>query len=156
MSSFFIYLFLILKKNKLSLFSERSFVCCMRTSKAFRQHHAGGCGTMLVRGRFHYFPQPCRRSSSHLLPDRPLFVALCTPTVDQVPSCHSHLCQSFSSLHTLDMTFVQLSDRCVITKIAITRRRLSLRRLSSSQCFVRFWLRGGGHGGPVMVQSHSP
>lgn len=91
----------------------------MRTSKAFRQQQLGSCGSMMVRGRFQYFPQPCRHSSMQPLPDQPLFVALCTPTVDQVPSCHSHLCQSFSSVHMLDMTFIQLSDRCVIGQITV-------------------------------------
>lgn len=92
-------------------------MCCMRTSKAFRQQQLGSCGSMMVRGRFQFFPRPCWSSSSDPLPDQPLFVALCAPTVDRVPSCDSHLCQSFGSLHGPDMTFVQLSDRCVIRQI---------------------------------------
>lgn len=99
-------------------------MCCMRTSKAFRQQQLGSCGSMMVRGKFQYFPQPCRRSSAHLRTEQPLFVALCTPTVDTVPSCHSHLRPSFGSLHSLDMTFIQLSDRSVIKKMAVTKRRL--------------------------------
>lgn len=99
----------------------------MRTSKTVRQQQLGSCSSMMVRGRFQYFPRPCRRSSSSSdpLPDQPLFVALCAPTVDRVPSCDSHLCQSFGSLHRLDMTFIQLSDRCVIRQITVIKGRLS-------------------------------
>uniref|UniRef100_A0A668AQM6 Neuronal PAS domain protein 4 like n=1 Tax=Myripristis murdjan TaxID=586833 RepID=A0A668AQM6_9TELE len=77
--------------------AERSFVCCMHTSKVFRLQN-GSCCSMLVRGSFQPFP-------------RLLFVALCTPTVDRLQSTDStHFCQSFSSVHRLDMTFTQLSD----------------------------------------------
>ncbi|KAG7511534.1 neuronal PAS domain-containing protein 4-like [Solea senegalensis] len=90
--------------------SERSFICCMQTSKAFKLQH-GSCCSMLVRGRFLFFPEPCPSSSSAAsLTPQPLFVALCTPTVNRLRSCDSHFCHSFTSIHRLDMTFTQLSD----------------------------------------------
>uniref|UniRef100_A0A3B4AP83 Uncharacterized protein n=1 Tax=Periophthalmus magnuspinnatus TaxID=409849 RepID=A0A3B4AP83_9GOBI len=72
----------------LSVSSERSFVCSMQTSKAFKLQN-GGCGSMLVR---------------------PLFVALCTPTVDRLRTDNSQYSHSFTSLHRLDMSFIQVSD----------------------------------------------
>lgn len=54
---------------------------------------------MLVEGSFRSFPQP-------------LFVALCTPTADRLQSHTSHSCGGFSSVHRLDMSFTQVSDRC--------------------------------------------
>ncbi|XP_071392050.1 neuronal PAS domain-containing protein 4-like [Centroberyx affinis] len=90
--------------------TERSFVCCMQTSKAFRLQH-GSCCSMLVRGSFQCFPQPRPASASVCPAEELLFVALCTPTVNRLRSADSaHLCQSFSSVHSLDMTFTQLSD----------------------------------------------
>ncbi|XP_074502737.1 neuronal PAS domain-containing protein 4-like isoform X1 [Sebastes fasciatus] len=83
--------------------SERSFICCMQTTKAFKLHHSSCC-SMLVRGSF-------QSSSSSVHPtNEPLFVALCTPTVNSLPSSDSNCCLSFSSVHRLDMTFTQLSD----------------------------------------------
>uniref|UniRef100_A0A3Q2FFT3 Neuronal PAS domain-containing protein 4-like n=1 Tax=Cyprinodon variegatus TaxID=28743 RepID=A0A3Q2FFT3_CYPVA len=69
-----------------NLFSERSFVCCMQTTKAFKLQH-GSCCSML-----------------------PLFVALCTPTVNRLTGADSHFCPSFSSTHRLDMSFTQVSE----------------------------------------------
>ncbi|XP_040906270.1 neuronal PAS domain-containing protein 4-like [Toxotes jaculatrix] len=89
--------------------SERSFICCMQTSKAFKLQH-GSCCSMLVRGSFQSFPQPCPSSSAAPPATEPLFVALCTPTVNRLRSSDSHLCHSFNSVHRLDMTFTQLSE----------------------------------------------
>ncbi|XP_076598371.1 neuronal PAS domain-containing protein 4-like [Chaetodon auriga] len=90
--------------------SERSFICCMQTSKAFKLQH-GSCCSMMVRGSFQSFPQPRLFPSSSVCPtDQPLFVALCTPTVNRLCSSDSRLRCSFSSVHRLDMTFTQLSD----------------------------------------------
>lgn len=80
----------------------------MQTSKAFKLQH-GSCCSMLVTGSFQSFPQPCPAST------QPLFVALCTPTVNRLRGSDSHLCHSFSSVHALDMTFTQLSDRYIYT-----------------------------------------
>lgn len=82
----------------------------MQTTKAFKVQH-GSCCSMMVQGSFRYFPQPCTFSTSDQPHDQPLFVALCTPTVNRVPSNDAHLCQSFNSVHGLDMSFIQLSDR---------------------------------------------
>lgn len=83
-------------------------MCCLQTSKAFKQQR-GGCCSMLVEGSFRAFPQP---PSLPRVADQPLFVALCTPTVDRLQSDGAHLCRGFSSVHTLDMSFTQVSDRC--------------------------------------------
>ncbi|XP_042625523.1 neuronal PAS domain-containing protein 4-like [Cyprinus carpio] len=72
--------------------AERSFVCRMHTSKAFRLQY-GSCCSMLVRGRFQAGP-----------PDTALFVALCTPTVDRMKD--SELLRAsacFQTLHRPDM-----------------------------------------------------
>lgn len=61
---------------------------------------------MLVRGSFRSFPRP---PSVSRVADQPLFVALCTPTVDRLQSRHQ---PHFSSVHRLDMSFTQVSDRC--------------------------------------------
>ncbi|XP_061913577.1 neuronal PAS domain-containing protein 4-like [Entelurus aequoreus] len=82
--------------------SERSFVCCMQTSRAFKQQH-GSC-SMLVRGSFQSFHQQCPVPNSESL-----FVALCTPTVDRLRDTESHLCPCFHSKHNLDMSLAQLS-----------------------------------------------
>ncbi|KAM3863017.1 neuronal PAS domain-containing protein 4-like [Diretmus argenteus] len=97
--------------------TERSFVCCMQTSKAFRLQH-GSCCSMLIRGSFQRLPQSCPASSSSSSAsssasptEELLFVALCTPTVNRLRSEDAaHFCQSFSSVHRPDMTFTQLSD----------------------------------------------
>ncbi|KAM4729184.1 neuronal PAS domain-containing protein 4-like [Anableps anableps] len=89
-----------------NLFSERMFICCMQTSKAFKLQH-GSCCSILVRGSFQFFSQP----SSAVSPNtETLFVALCTPTVNRLTSADSLFCHSFSSTHKLDMSFTQLSD----------------------------------------------
>ncbi|XP_054655220.1 neuronal PAS domain-containing protein 4-like [Dunckerocampus dactyliophorus] len=84
--------------------SERSFICCMQTSRAFRQQH-GSC-SMLVRGSFQSFHQPF--STVHPTSE-PLFVALCSPTVDRLRDTEYHLCPCFNSIHRLDMSFTLLS-----------------------------------------------
>ncbi|KAJ0066702.1 hypothetical protein NL108_002288, partial [Boleophthalmus pectinirostris] len=89
---------------------ERSFVCSMQTSKAFKLQN-GGCGSMLVQGSFLYFPLPSGVPSSSSRPvTEPLFVALCTPTVDRLRTDNSQFCHSFNTLHRLDMSFNQVSD----------------------------------------------
>ncbi|KAM9804237.1 neuronal PAS domain-containing protein 4-like [Neosynchiropus ocellatus] len=80
--------------------AERSFVCHMQTSRSFRLQQ-GDCCSMLVRGKFTSF---ARSSVSE-----PLFVAVCTPTVDRLTPSDSHWGHSFHSLHALDMTFTQLT-----------------------------------------------
>uniref|UniRef100_A0A8B9GRP2 PAS domain-containing protein n=1 Tax=Astyanax mexicanus TaxID=7994 RepID=A0A8B9GRP2_ASTMX len=72
--------------------SERSFVCRMNTSKAFRLQYGGSC-PLLVQGWFQD-PQHC------------LFVALCSPTVDRLTdserlSFRAH----FQSVHRADMSY---------------------------------------------------
>ncbi|XP_015235062.1 PREDICTED: neuronal PAS domain-containing protein 4-like [Cyprinodon variegatus] len=89
-----------------NLFSERSFVCCMQTTKAFKLQH-GSCCSMLVRGSFQFLPQPSSTASPNA---EPLFVALCTPTVNRLTGADSHFCPSFSSTHRLDMSFTQVSE----------------------------------------------
>ncbi|KAK2922079.1 hypothetical protein Q8A73_001564 [Channa argus] len=89
--------------------SERSFICCMQTSKAFKLQH-GSCCSMLVRGSFLSFPQPCASFTAACSTTEPLFVALCTPTVNRLRSSDSHFCHNFNSIHRLDMTFTHLSD----------------------------------------------
>ncbi|XP_034538017.1 neuronal PAS domain-containing protein 4-like [Notolabrus celidotus] len=86
--------------------SERSFVCRMQSSKAFRLQYGGGCCSILVRGRYRSFPHPLLPSSSS---SSPLFVALCSPTVDRLQSSDSPSCLSFHSMHGLDMSFTQTS-----------------------------------------------
>ncbi|XP_063348302.1 neuronal PAS domain-containing protein 4-like [Pelmatolapia mariae] len=88
--------------------SERSFICCMKTSKTFKLQH-GSCSSILVRGSFQFFPQPYACSPTTTTTE-PLFVALCTPTVNCLRSTDSHFCHSFNSTHGLDMSFMKLSD----------------------------------------------
>lgn len=80
-------------------------MCRLQTSKAFKQ---GGCCSMLVQGSFRSFPQP---PSLSRVAEQPLFVALCTPTVDRLQSEDPHSCRGFSSVHRLDMRFTQVSHR---------------------------------------------
>lgn len=83
-------------------------MCHLQTSRAFKLQHGGGGCSMLVEGSFRSFPQP--PSLSHF-PHQPLFVALCTPTVDRLQRDDPHSCRRFSSVHRLDMSFTQVSDR---------------------------------------------
>ncbi|XP_023652012.1 neuronal PAS domain-containing protein 4-like isoform X2 [Paramormyrops kingsleyae] len=80
---------------------ERTFVCRMLMSKAFRLRHGSSC-SMLVRGRFQAAP---RASPSGQEPDL-AFVALCTPTADRWrdgnPRCSA---EPFRTLHGPDMSF---------------------------------------------------
>ncbi|CAM4728272.1 unnamed protein product [Leuciscus chuanchicus] len=62
--------------------TERSLVCRMRSSKAFRLRH--GCGSMLLKGRF---LNSC------------VFVALCSPTADRLQDLHT-----LHTLHRPDMS----------------------------------------------------
>nr|XP_055027104.1 neuronal PAS domain-containing protein 4-like isoform X1 [Misgurnus anguillicaudatus] len=73
---------------------ERSFVCRMVTSKAFRLQY-GSCCSMLVSGRFQGGP-----------PNSALFVGLCTPTVNRRRD-FQFLSDStyFQTLHKPDMNF---------------------------------------------------
>lgn len=80
----------------------------MQTSKTFKQQQSS-C-SMLVRGSFQSFPEPCPFSSISTA-GKTLFLALCTPTVDRLGGVESHLCPSFHSVHALDMSFTRLSDR---------------------------------------------
>lgn len=85
-------------------------MCGMLTSKAFKLHHGGYC-SMLVKGSFRSLPQPPSFSSSPRVTDQPLFIALCTPTVNRLQSDDLRLCHSFSSVHRLDMSCTQASHR---------------------------------------------
>lgn len=129
--------------------AEISFVCRLHTSKAFKLQHGGRC-SMLVEGSFRSFPQP-------------LFVALCTPTADRLQSHAPHSCRGFSSVHRLDMSVTQASDRCgqisersdfqdVIPAFADSQKLLCF----FFQCFVFFRIFKGGDGGPVLVQPGPP
>ncbi|KAM9847499.1 neuronal PAS domain-containing protein 4-like [Aulostomus maculatus] len=95
------------KQSEKNSSSERSFICCMQTSRAFKLQH-GSC-SMLVRGTFQSLPLP-HPSSSDRPTTEPLFIALCTPTVNRLRSVDSHFCRSFSSVHGLDMSFTHLSE----------------------------------------------
>ncbi|XP_049592572.1 neuronal PAS domain-containing protein 4-like [Syngnathus scovelli] len=97
----------ILKRhNEKTPSSERSFVCSMQTSKTFKQQHS--VCSMLVQGSLQSFPEVWFSPNGTV--GETLFVALCTPTVDRLRGVESHLCPSFKSVHTLDMSFTQLSD----------------------------------------------
>ncbi|XP_077098063.1 neuronal PAS domain-containing protein 4-like isoform X1 [Siphateles boraxobius] len=67
--------------------TERSLVCRMRSSKAFRLRH--GCGSMLVKGRF---LNSC------------VFVALCSPTADTLQDLHTLHTHTLHTLHRPDMS----------------------------------------------------
>ncbi|KAL1263750.1 hypothetical protein QQF64_006489 [Cirrhinus molitorella] len=72
--------------------AERSFVCRMHTSKAFRLQF-GSCCSMLVRGRFQDGP-----------PNAALFVALCTPTANRLKDSELlNASACFQTLHRPDM-----------------------------------------------------
>lgn len=85
-------------------------MCRMLTSKAFKLQH-GSCCSMLVQGSFQPLHRPPSFSSSPRVTDQPLFIALCTPTVDRLQSDGPHMCHSFSSVHRLDMSCTQVSHR---------------------------------------------
>ncbi|CAN9499983.1 unnamed protein product [Ophioblennius macclurei] len=89
--------------------AERSFICCLQTSKAFKLQH-GSCCSVLVRGSFRCFPQPQKSPVGASATTEPLFVALCTPTADRLTHDGPHDSHSFSSSHRLDMSFTRLSD----------------------------------------------
>ncbi|XP_076830732.1 neuronal PAS domain-containing protein 4-like [Brachyhypopomus gauderio] len=79
--------------------TEKSFVCRMHTSKAFRLQH-GSCCPLLVRGRFHDGPQ------------QRLFVAMCTPIVSR-PTESDSLSVHFQTLHRPDMSYAYAQDSVV-------------------------------------------
>lgn len=131
----------------------------MQTSKAFKLQHGSWC-SVLVKGSFQSFPQPCPFSSS-VPADQPLFVALCTPTVDRAWSNDSHLCRSFNSVHRLDMTFIRLSDRYVggghfrqmmIQKVLL-HWLLTNVFMFLFQRFIFFGVFSRRHDRPIVVQS---
>ncbi|MEQ2212478.1 hypothetical protein XENOCAPTIV_000199 [Xenoophorus captivus] len=96
-------------QERLSYLHSMAAICTYirkSTSKAFKLQH-GSCCSMLVRGRFQFFPQPSSAASPTV---EPLFVALCTPTVNRLTSADSHFCYIFSSTHRLDMSFTQVSE----------------------------------------------
>ncbi|CAL8300171.1 unnamed protein product [Merluccius merluccius] len=88
--------------------TERSFVCCMHTSKAFKLKH-GQCCSMLVRGSFQSASAASVATESVSKGER-VFVALCTPTVDRWHGTEAaHLAPSFSSFHEPDLSFTRVS-----------------------------------------------
>ncbi|XP_051503822.1 neuronal PAS domain-containing protein 4-like isoform X2 [Myxocyprinus asiaticus] len=101
----------ILREDNTS--AERSFVCRMQTSKAFRIQF-GSCCSMMVRGRF--------QAGS---PNSSLFVALCTPTADRLKDSEIHsdsMC--FQTLHTADMSFTN-SPYCVVFHLGFSAEELT-------------------------------
>ncbi|KAJ7987328.1 hypothetical protein DPEC_G00325340 [Dallia pectoralis] len=88
--------------------TERSFVCGMNPSKAFRLLH-GHC-SMLVQGRYQAVLQLPSASPGCVPLLEKLFVGLCTPTVNRLPSSISSIPSSFESLHRQDMRFTGLDD----------------------------------------------
>ncbi|NXT73092.1 NPAS4 protein, partial [Zapornia atra] len=80
---------------------EVTFVSEMRTSKAFRARH-GGDRAVAVRGRFTASRCPASPSTA-------AFLALCTPVTwsDGDASSQDSL---FQSTHTLDMTFIDITE----------------------------------------------
>uniref|UniRef100_A0A8C8JBI6 Neuronal PAS domain-containing protein 4-like n=2 Tax=Oncorhynchus tshawytscha TaxID=74940 RepID=A0A8C8JBI6_ONCTS len=100
--------------------AERSFVCRMHTSKAFRLEY-GNCCSIMVRGRYQTIPQS-PQSTPTSSPDRGrsgppvdrVFLALCTPTVNHLGnSIFSSCSSSFTSLHRPDMSFSHLDESVV-------------------------------------------
>ncbi|XP_051508313.1 neuronal PAS domain-containing protein 4-like [Myxocyprinus asiaticus] len=100
----------ILREDNTS--AERSFVCRMQTSKAFRIQF-GSCCSMMVRGRF--------QAGS---PNSSLFVALCTPTADRLKDSEIHsdsMC--FQTLHTADMSFTN-APYCIVFHLGFSTEDL--------------------------------
>ncbi|KAM9561381.1 neuronal PAS domain-containing protein 4-like isoform 1-T1 [Salvelinus alpinus] len=100
--------------------TERSFVCRMHTSKAFRLEY-GSCCSIMVRGHYQTVPQS-PQSTPTSSPDRSqsgppverVFLALCTPTVNHLGnSTFSSCSSSFTSLHRPDMSFSHLDESVV-------------------------------------------
>ncbi|KAM9727036.1 neuronal PAS domain-containing protein 4-like [Menidia menidia] len=85
--------------------SERSFICSLQSSKAFKMQHCSCC-SVLIRGSFQFFPQPSPAACPN---GEPLFIALCTPTVNRLTVTDSPFCLAFTSTHRPDMSFTQLS-----------------------------------------------
>ncbi|KAI1894644.1 hypothetical protein AGOR_G00117880 [Albula goreensis] len=83
------------------------FVCQMHMSKPLRLRQGSSSCSMLVSGRFQAIPQS-------FLPRSDLsqaFVALCTPTADQLCDSNAQSTMGhFESIHQLDMTYHQVSD----------------------------------------------
>eukprot|EP00063_Salmo_salar_P062936 XP_014037771.1 PREDICTED: neuronal PAS domain-containing protein 4-like isoform X2 [Salmo salar] len=100
--------------------TERSFVCRMHTSKAFRLEY-GNCCSIMVRGRYQTLPQSPQStptsSPDHSQSGPPVervFLALCTPTVNHLGnSIFSSCSSSFTSLHRPDMSFSHLDESVV-------------------------------------------
>ncbi|XP_039593678.1 neuronal PAS domain-containing protein 4-like [Polypterus senegalus] len=83
-----------------SLEGEISFVCHMHTSKAFRMKH-GNNSSVLVQGRF--------QNMSLVMNSSPVFIALCTPTVNRLQDFETCLwVNQFKTLHHLDMKFAEV------------------------------------------------
>ncbi|XP_010864695.2 neuronal PAS domain-containing protein 4-like [Esox lucius] len=92
--------------------TERSFVCRMHTSKAFRLLH-GHC-SILVQGRYQEVLRPPSMSSPGQSPPlETVFVGLCTPTVNRLHSSTSSSRSSFDSLHKPDMSFTGVDDSVI-------------------------------------------
>ncbi|XP_061223111.1 ribosomal RNA processing protein 36 homolog isoform X2 [Neopsephotus bourkii] len=83
---------------------EVTFVCEMRTSKAFQQQH-GGNRAVVVRGRFTALRWPPSRSAT-------AFLALCSP-VRQLPADAGSQEDLFQSTHSLDMTFTNATESVI-------------------------------------------
>ncbi|XP_065535619.1 neuronal PAS domain-containing protein 4 isoform X2 [Lathamus discolor] len=80
---------------------EVTFVCEMRTSKAFQLQH-GGNRAVVVRGRFTALRWPPSRSTA-------AFLALCSP-VRRLPADTGSQEDLFQSTHSLDMTFTDATE----------------------------------------------
>ncbi|XP_055790579.1 neuronal PAS domain-containing protein 4-like isoform X2 [Salvelinus fontinalis] len=90
--------------------TERSFVCRMHTSKAFRLEY-GSCCSIMVRGHYQTVPQSPQSTPTV---NQRVFLALCTPTVNHLGnSTFSSCSSSFTSLHRPDMSFSHLDERVV-------------------------------------------
>ncbi|KAJ3610550.1 hypothetical protein NHX12_022642 [Muraenolepis orangiensis] len=88
--------------------TERSFVCCMQTSKAVRLQQGQRC-SMLVRGCFR--PASPASEAGQSRGECSLFVALCTPTVDRSHGTQTAtLVPGFGSFHAPDLSFAGVSD----------------------------------------------
>ncbi|XP_062461713.1 ribosomal RNA processing protein 36 homolog [Pezoporus occidentalis] len=80
---------------------EVTFVCEMRTSKAFQLQHKGN-RAVVVRGRFTALRWPPSRSTT-------AFLALCSP-VRRLPADAGSQEDLFQSTHSLDMTFTDATE----------------------------------------------